>query len=492
MVKAAKVPPELEQVLAYHRVSEHKFELTGLRTGSIRDQILRAMLVTQALIRTELIDSSKPLLVAGTGAAGVTCALTAARSGIRVLVLESEIGPFRTQMKAAARLIDPVEFDWPHSHWRQGDEQRWPANGPLRFKRRRADAQAQVWDRVFYTWMVNQQRKPNPAWGDIDYYWNVDARTFNYVEGKSPLGQPGVNAVDPDTHQAHFFGAAISCIGFADERVGVDTDPSGYRGYYFWGPDPVEQPLFGLALGPARALVSGGGDGAQQDFLRLLTGSFGRELYDEIVKIAPLRADLIDAVLVEDIARRAFTWGASGQSLPDTLHRWNAEYLKVIDQIWKSWSPIHIEQLATRVLRPEIAVTWLWGGDVPSYSYGLNRLLSQLIARLYAHVTGRPYQTELRRGGYEKCGNEVIIRGYDLVSVSLEETEPVSDPAHKCGKPGECFGIPHVAYVSVRGFIDTEKLGPYELILVRHGVELKPLFGKAPISEQIVSMSPPA
>jgi heterodisulfide reductase subunit A-like polyferredoxin len=69
-----------DQALSFHHVGGFRYELSGLRTGSVRDQILRAQLLVERLLaRNDLSDD--PLLVIGGGAAGVTAALTASRLG---------------------------------------------------------------------------------------------------------------------------------------------------------------------------------------------------------------------------------------------------------------------------------------------------------------------------------------------------------------------------------------------------------------------------
>jgi hypothetical protein len=62
---------QLDQILSFHRISDYRFELSGLRTGSIRDQMIRGQLVAQSLHSSNVIDSTKSLLIAGAGVAGV-------------------------------------------------------------------------------------------------------------------------------------------------------------------------------------------------------------------------------------------------------------------------------------------------------------------------------------------------------------------------------------------------------------------------------------
>ncbi|QJW85264.1 FAD-dependent oxidoreductase [Ramlibacter terrae] len=118
--------------IALHRVagSQFRYELSGLRTGSIRDQILRAQQLVVALRKAGKISESSRLLVLGGGAAGVSAALTACKQGVHTVIVERRPTPFHTQLNATSRIADPVEFDWPQPHWRMGridwDQQVYP------------------------------------------------------------------------------------------------------------------------------------------------------------------------------------------------------------------------------------------------------------------------------------------------------------------------------------------------------------------------------
>src|SRR5580765_3670783 len=111
----------LDQVLSFHRVAERKYELSGLRTGSVRDQILRGHLLVERVFASGEIDAGQPLLVIGGGAGGVTCALTACGLGVDVTLLELNVDPLQTQLGVTTRCLDPTEFDWPQPHWTTGD-----------------------------------------------------------------------------------------------------------------------------------------------------------------------------------------------------------------------------------------------------------------------------------------------------------------------------------------------------------------------------------
>jgi hypothetical protein len=467
----------IDQVLSFHRVAGRKYELSGLRTGSVRDQILRGHLLVERLFASKEIDASQPLLVIGGGAAGVTCALTACGFGVDVTVLELNVDPLQTQAGVTTRCLDPTEFDWPQPHWTAADMAWAGTPFALRYVADHADALAQLWTQAVRDVLTGVTPLP----GQLEIFWGVDARKllypdFGHAIGVQPWpGQPG---------GVRSYGAAISCIGFSGERTSVPSTAGGELvGPLFWSADTLALPGLGIAppLANARALVSGGGDGAQQDFQRILTGKFGKDLANDLgIAQQTAALPLADALLAEDLGRRAHAWGEPGVAPAGAYADWHASFVRLADAIWQDWAAKGLcTGLANTVLRPSVEATWLVGAEAPGYCYGLNRLLALLVARLHAHRTGRPLE------GRDSAGdiplNQVILYGYWLESVTPQT-------AHACGN--SCFGLPHLA--GVRGAVTgPHQLGPVDAVIVRHGVDQQPLFTWAPVSEQLVPFNVP-
>lgn len=485
----ASIDATLDPVLAAHRVSAHRFELSGLRTGSVRDQMLRAHLLVSRMLAAGVINPGGRLLVAGGGAAGVTAALAAVRSGVDVTLLEREDGPFRTQMAAMQRRLDPFEYDWPQPHWSSGDRP-W-ADGllPLPYARGQADQLGLLWEDVLMDWIEEQARLPRAGLGELDLVWGIDAFAMS-IEERAPDRGTGVVVHDRanPTDERHF-DAALSCIGFSGEKVRVDTGTGGqYRGYEFWGHDPFDSPTLGLrqdGTSPLPVLVSGGGDGAQQDIQRLLTGDFGRPLLERLQPHLPA-LELQAALLAEDAARRQFAWRQDGQHLRDSLKSWNDGFLHAVDRVWDAWDTATRDAVAGALLRPHVRLTWLLGGDGPDFCYGLNRLLTLLLLRLHAHAQHRPLEATADR----EAADEVMVYGRWLRAVRPAPEDGGGAPPHRCGSPKRCLGQPHLAELgrtphSLPGE-RRQPLGPFVLVVVRHGIDHRPLFRKAPLREQIV------
>lgn len=104
------------------------------------------------------------------------------------------------------------------------------------------------------------------------------------------------------------------CVGFGAERVYARRAmPPDYQGFGFWESNPFEWPHWGVlpASDPLRALVSGGGDGALQDVLRLATSQKSAVDIDQAILASgwSMPGDLQHRLFAaEDQAQRALTW----------------------------------------------------------------------------------------------------------------------------------------------------------------------------------------
>lgn len=469
------------QVLALHRVVGNAFELTGLRTGSIRDQILRATLLVEALIsERKIAKATSPLFVAGGGAAGVAAALTACSHGVDVVLVERHPNPFQVQLPVTTRYLDPTEYDWPHAHWTTAD-MAWGGQYPLPYTANYADKLARTWTTVLQSLVGPYAPTPPPGFGALDIHYGVDAAGLTFAVSAAGDVTVGHLAGGPLV-----FAAAISCIGFRGEKTSVPARTGGtYVGPFFWAPDTLDLPHLGAPQAPGprvKVLVSGGGDGAQQDFLRCATGDFGARLYNRLgLSSLSFPQELLNAQLAEEAARREHSWTQFGKRPGRAFDAWHETYAQLVDSIWHQWVAAgSLPLLAQNVLRSDVDATWIVGAAVPDYCYGLNRLLAMLIVRLIAwsrrrpEIAGGPHTPALGR-------NEVMLLSHKLIEVAA-----VGHPV--CGST--CWGMKHEAFVE--GVTGPISLGQFDFIVVRHGVNQHPLFGSAPVNQQLVPMRKPA
>jgi hypothetical protein len=497
-----------DQVLALHRVHDNHvgrlYELTGLRTASIRDQMLRAQLLVERLAGNGPPATIRPqepgaapqldadLLVIGGGAAGVNAALTALALGIDVMLIEREEAPFVTQKGVNTRWIDPAEYDFPQRHFRDGayPYKFGPRAFALPFRAGWASDLADSWQR---------------ALDAIIGAGLPDMGTLTQVLKTAVVGGAPSIRVHP-THvelgplagqPARHFGAAVSCVGIGEERVNVpaNTGLGDYRGFEFWGNDPYAKPGLGLGsstTGAVRALISGGGDGAQQDFQRLLTGNCGLALFDRFGALLPSNPgfvqSLADLAAADDQGRRAHAWSPSGETAAAALERWHEAYVLAADRIWTSWTSSQRSKAQKAVLRTdvEIEATWLTNDDYAGFSYPLNRLLTLLVARLHASATSRPLVANTPRDRFHVHARPVLCSGLRI--------DHVVPTGHSCSDPNVCHGKVHRVHVNdLLAPVATppQPLGNFEVLVIRHGLDPAQLFGNAQVPEQTVPFALP-
>lgn len=499
-----------DQFLNLHRLSLRKYELSCLRTGSLRDQILRAHLSVQRLaIELRLIRQAdgRGLIVLGGGAAGVAAALAAANAGINVALVEQNGRLFDVQKRVWSRRVDPLEFDWPQPWWRPEVDtakgtrgcNRWPQDPavPLTMTAQAANDQALIWERVFEQWLTDHPRG-TPGKGWIDVLTGVDARALTFKETGASIMVAGL-----PSHALHTeFGVALSCIGFGGENVSIaGYSGQAYKGFEFWDEDPINDTALGVSGGvrPVRALVSGGGDGAMQDFLRITTGDFGRALYERMEQ----RFSAADPMLTpeqtlrlmsaEDSARRAHAWRSRKTRPTKVLRAWNDEYDDVVDEVWRGLSVAQKRAMIGCILRPHVSATWVLRDDEPDFCYGLNRFLILFVLRLIEFAK-LPASAQVASHAPQWAGGfgGTVMRRQVVCDVRC------ADPGVNLSDPDASHGVPKtVDVVSVgtkRSQIRASAacLGDFHVIVVRHGANGRPLFrAGAPIPEQLAPYEVP-
>ena len=147
--------------------------------------------------------------------------------------------------------------------------------------------------------------------------WRPNTAVLNIAPGTAgttsdvtwqPIGAAGPPTVSP-------FGLVITAMGFGEERSYVEYPPGHvppllpFRGYPFWSHDPFETPHAELDAGPGPAprVDLSAGDGALQDFLRIVTRfKYARYLWDHLPLTTPQRLAVQKSGQdIEDQASRA-------------------------------------------------------------------------------------------------------------------------------------------------------------------------------------------
>lgn len=273
--------PALGQLAPTRRVVEL---LPPLGPISIRDQAVRGSVVARRADRYWLSDE-KPehVIVAGAGVAGISTALVLAELGHRVLVVDPAPRPFHRQMSSTGRFIDPHFYDWPLSSFA---ERRFPATGdaPLAFEAGFADELAQAW----YEDLALGGARFLASTEDVTFedgricIWQgvrcLGLRAPAHDDDESMVSvQFAAVGVDGSVGRTETLECALLVVatGFrenlsfpesaATERIGLESPA-------YWGDVEWMTNADVVGAGAGRVLVVGGGDGAIQDFLRLVSG----------------------------------------------------------------------------------------------------------------------------------------------------------------------------------------------------------------------------
>lgn len=477
------------QALAFHRVSRHVYDLTGLRTGSVRDQLLRSSLIAHCLADDQLISTSRKLLVFGAGAAGLNAAITAAERGITVDVIEINKDPFASFRLASWRRIDPVEYDWPHSHYDAGV---FPWAGasagsgiPLIQQSGTGDDLAQEWAAFWQWWDTSCNGVAHR--GTVTLLTSTDAQQFvTGIEASPTNSHVNVKGPWPGGTATRSYGALVSCIGFGPERTFDDHVPGrwgGYIGPSFWLDDDQITQGNTKDLGVSQVVISGGGDGGMQDFQRVMTGEFGKVLLHKLnaaahqigIDLAP-HAMICAFLMAEDAGRRAYAWQRTKQPISADMKTWDGAFASQVRQLFANLRPMSLhglQKIAHAVLRPQLlshnlSVIWVYKGATPGYAYALNRYLSLVIEQLASIPSA---SGQVPRVSVKAMCEIVKIRP--------------AVAAHKCVSPKGCFGVKHEVVIDdTRNNIQTT-ISDADLIVVRHGALPNPLLAGAAVSEQM-------
>ncbi len=462
------------QALGLHRVAPRVYDLTGTRTGSIRDQLIRASLVANSLIDVNEISSADALLVIGAGAAGMCAAMSAAYRGANVTVVERGLAPFATFFRARWRRVDPCEYDWPHPHCIQG---RFPqSNGwfPLPQTTGTGADLAHSWTHLWQQWQALYDGKGNR--GHIELLTSLDGRAMmdsahhrysassRHVEVNAPW-QP---MAAPSTRQ---FGSIINAAGFGVECTdsnGQSPDPwNGFQGPAFWKDDdqiPIDP---SDAFPHANVIISGGGDGAMQDFQRVVTGRFGldllKTLQDSINRHSPgIRLDndgvIRQLLSAEETGRRMHSWQRPAHPARQMLAAWHQTFASAITPHIMGLGQATLDAVARDVVRDELKngqlnVAWVHRLSTPEYAYALNRFLCLVLQSLCTASSSSTI----------KQGVQILPR-HEITAIS-----PCAKVApHACVQPKTCIGRPHD--VTLTPFAGMPYVVPrVDLIIVRHG-----------------------
>ncbi|WP_241991527.1 hypothetical protein [Paraburkholderia sp. RAU2J] len=384
-----------------------------------------------------------------------------------------------------------------------------PSWFPLEFHSDAADVLAAEWQSALGAFLSSNNK--------LEILYGYNARNFTATPVNGAVHVAGLWAGTKGTRTTRDFGAVIACTGFMRERTLVrqlrihvphpsplysgNVELRSFHGARFWlDPDHLDRWKFNSKYRHAvkGVLVSGGGDGAMQDFQRATTRQFGLPLLKHLERCleSPIQDKyLVTLLAAEDRARRACAWGMSNPNdkTPDAeMQIWDATFESVVEDSCADFIQLYgrqngildvtvvdtvaatkpaLQELARRVLREDFNdepfPNFVWVTREPhlGFAYALNRFLSLFVLKLLRDGFDRPHG-ELRLS----TSITRIVRG---------------DPTRDCCTTKDCHGYTH--HVSFEP--KKQSFVPFEIIVIRHGLifATRPYLGyRAPVKEQLV------
>lgn len=453
----------MSRALADFRLESGVYRLGQFSPVSIRDQVVRATYLVEHLAASTELAQTTRLLVVGGGTAGVTAAVVASRLGVQQVMLVERAGTVMPlQSRSQSRWLDPVQYDWPASHWR---EQSWPVSEtPRRFTAVAAPFPV-LSAGIAEDWALNFQNRASGALGTgVTALFHTEALSWSRTASSlsvelRDIGSGRVTWQDADI--------IMLAAGFGIEDTTVpDTTQAGvdFQGLDFWSDDQFETPTMGIANHKHGVLVSGGGDGALQDFVRLSTGVRAvRDILDaawnSTEQLTPWKEQMAALWHWEDHASRARGFLPTPLDECDLLRRLHQRHLEAVQSLINSpeWPAVvnwFDQQMSGRVVG---SVKLALKCDHFHWCYGLNRTGALIAIEYIKHRTrDNPVKT----------------------NVALKSTAPV---AHTCSIG--CWGHVHEAHlaqgVSCADDVDAIKAWPaaktlpehFDGLVVRHGID---------------------
>lgn len=471
-----------DPVLAAHELEPLVYRIGQHTPISIRDQVLRAMYLAQRLERGGLLDEASEIAIVGAGAAGITAAVQLAPYCKHVLLIEQSAQAMSLQAKVNTRIVDPAQYDWPAAHWHQGQ---WPIRDckhrdpaqPLTafhmpvvppFGLPLMTAKADDWAATFQNVLQG-----SPEYLNLTLTLETDAQMVSWQAHSTK-----VPAYVELAYQQHGWTHTVNvdllilCIGMGTERASLN----GFEGLEFWGDDDFTQPDLGMqphSVEPA-VILSGGGDGALQDFIRLVSG---HSRAAEVLQIAAQALGKQDRFLAqlerklwhwEENTQRTLLWAGDAldrcQAL--SLMHWRHRQL-VLSILSDSNRRNNIFRAFDHMTqgRPIQDIRMVFPCHHFSQAYPLNRFVSLLLEAFIRNRFGvRPFL----------MNKSVVGTRHHAVAAPGAITHPTA----KC-LPG-CWGQPHDVYIQRNVTCDQplpqpHLLKPYKRLarglVIRHGIE---------------------
>jgi hypothetical protein len=463
----------LDPFLLSHQIEPLHFNIGGNRSPlSIRDQMVRGSIFVQRAIEQGLLDGDKSLLIIGAGVGGVTAAMTAASERVNVTLMEQEPFPF-ARHRNCGRWVNPTQYDWQLSHWKDGYLP-FTDSPPMKLPWSRSE-RAHV---IVGDWTTHYETFLLGAFGGY-ITGRFNTKFLGVIGIASDLGPAWVvYQDDQDQYRVDAFDVVLSAQGFGAEKCSLAVKHS-FRGFEFWAADPFELTTLSLKQPQQkRVLISGAGDGALQDFLRIVTTKISAiEIWhalnlEKVVGVSFLD-DKLRILADEDLhASRGLLWGTGERHDHPIFERIHTKYGKIVDELYAIDG---VPSACDALLRRDADIIFLvypcrHFGNV----YGLNRFLSMLYIR-HAKEKGLLVAYDGYRVVDVSCGHPLAADPDALVCDGELHWVTISPQADCC--------VSDTTGIGMSGNIDLE----CEIILMRHGLNTQLLVSSEDPSIEMLS-----
>jgi len=417
--------------------------------------MLRGRLFVERALRNGLLQrSAEPFLVVGAGAGGANAAIFAASQQIPTHLIDNNNAPFSTQ-HGSARWIHPMLYDFPADHC---DTKQYPLRRTvppceLSWSANTANVVANEWLRQLGDAIIDYPHlKFEPHTRPIAQpQFDSAGKLFLRVKTEPPFSH-----VQPESEI--YFQQVLFALGPGPERTYLrpkNGPPHKTRGYSFWKDDPFGSLDFGfLGTGAPQILISGSGDGAIQDFLRIATTC---QTTEDAYRLAPLPDALRQMLLsAQDRAMRHLQLGTESKHDHDALTELHRIHKGVADEVLRQGGQNLKNKLRAALRKPLPQLQFFIECTHFSNCYSLNRYLALLFGALIEQETSQP----------------VFLYGRRIIDIQSIQTHHVcADDADDChGKMHrvtwapmpDCRGAPNT---STMNFVDAN------ILILRHGID---------------------
>lgn len=498
----------------------------GVAPISIRDQIIRATMLVDHILATGEVscaDESMSVLVVGGGPAGIAMCLRAAQWAARlpmtVTLLEEEEYCLRL-LNNTTRQIHPTIYEWPApsctvNKFPAGDRDPSRLSEILRWAADNGSVLAE-----YFTNQLKECVSTAACAVELRCPATVVGEPTVVQTSSSPSGpdRVAVTIKDDGGTRSEQFHLVLFATGMGEEKTWVPQPgkpeyTGGYWGPRFWENDQANEKNLGLDGTQPKVLISGAGDGALQDFIRILTGQEASTLLTQmenafdmshmIQRTAGVLGDSEDLSALKTTVsdcmadlHAAYEWQAAKNALWEAenlyriLRHWHGDtrrldddtrriHLYAVDTSDRDLQATHDDvvrrlftQPSTRKILEPLLQSWFKDRPLPqpiclvyrettfTRCYGLNRFLASLINHYLCEEM--------------KFFDRLWFPGCAVREVKcIRHDPPDYNTYRKRAIPGihPCWGKPHhVEYSGVDGKYALPS--EFNIVLLRHGIHL--------------------